>query len=697
VSEPEDGGRGERVDEPKPSKQSSTDDTQQEAEGLGYDVPKGVKAVKRNSYEGNIIIVGGDFYGSVDGDDAGRGGAIEALDVTNAVEDRQRTFVEPPFFAELERELRARRAVLLTGGACGTLTAAGAALLAAGNEPIVELPAGTSARDLVSAIGEICRKHERAGVVIESVDAKTLAGIAGFELRRLREALASKAAVVLTARTDQARPADGIPTIAAAPPPAARLVEVVAGDRGLDPAARDRALKALDLLTPPISPSVAVELVERAAGADSPEALAAVVSGQSGTLDEWLGAEPSARQVASLAAAATLDGLPSVDVESETARLTELLEGEVEPSSEGKRFAAADRGWPAGVVAVGRAPIATHFGRQEAEVIEVLEPHTRDGVVTYLWHRLGGDFRRPYLDWLLRLPVRGSARVRSGAAVTAGILFVDDPVAAEDELLYPWASADDWRQRTAAALALGVPVAFGADPTAARAVASAWATSPRQALRRVAISAYGGMLGAWDPGSAAAAHLWRIGDETADLTRSADHALAWLMVAGGDARRARASVVGILGSQRDAGRRPARVYRLLPMLTARLASGSEPARESFAALFDDAEQESLAGLAELLVEAFDSSTLGHESARAALRSLLSGLGSNDVDQELVNGLIRAMKAAAARRGRLGALGSQLERVLRAEIRGKGTLREPARAVHATFYNRKSNRKTLEGS
>jgi hypothetical protein len=408
------------------------------------------------------------------------------------------------------------------------------------------------------------------------------------------------------------------------------------------------------------------------------------VSGQSTALDEWVAARPTAEHVASLTAAAVLDGVPSTDVEAEAERLEELLEGDVESSGEPRRFGTTSRGWPAGVVGVGRHVFSTHFGRQETEVIQICPPHRRDRVVQYLWDNLGGEFRGPCLDWLRTLPEHGSDRVTSGAAITAGALFIAEPMIAERELLRSWALDGRRSQLACAGLALGVPVALGADPTPSRTLAHTWVTSQNRCFQRVAIDAYGGLLGAWDSGSAAPVHLWRVGVKTPELRHVADVSLAWLVAAGGDAGRARATVISLLAAEAEQKPDPRRSYELLPLVVGRLAGGRRDARESFAALLAGAERESLVKLVGLLAQAFDS-PMGHASARAALGVLLDALAANRIDRGAVNRLIREMKAAA-RPGRRSALGSQIERALNAARRADGSRSAVADSVHATFYS-----------
>ena len=648
------------------------------AEELSKGLPIRSQVAERNIYNGNVTV-----YGSFTGSSDEVRAPITSVDVTGEVAKITRWFVSPPRFTELVRLVTQERLVLLTGGGCGNRTAAAAALHAARHPEIIELPAGMTARGLVDGIEQVCSSRPAAGVLIDSIDVETLAGLAGFELRRLRGALAGGAALVLTTYAHHVSQTNGMPTIEGAPPDAEQVVRNIASKQGLAPEVLASALSALRLLPRPVAPGTAVALVEaaRTAPHDAPYELAGAVSSRPEALDEWLSGRPTAEHVASLAAAATLDRMPSADVETQAARLTLLLQAGVEPAAEQKRFGVTERGWPSHVVGLGRHSLWTHFGRQDAEVVEIRAPHRRDRIVTYLWDCLGADFRRPYLEWIDKLAAHDTERVRAGAALTAGVLFVKEPMTAERELLQPWALDGRAAQRACAARALGAPVLLGANPAPARTLANRWARSSDLRLRRVAILAYGGPLGAWDSGSAAPAHLWRIAAETPQLRRLADSSLASLLVAGKEARQARATVIGLLSARAGLKPDPRRPYELLPLAIRRLTGRAEPARRSLLALLDD-EQDSLAGLAALLARAFDA-PMGRASARAALCGLLDALADDRIDRDVVNRIIRAMKVEA-RPDRIAALGSQIERVLIAERR-EGPRGTAAHTVRTTFF------------
>ncbi len=338
---------------------------------------------------------------------------------------------------------------------------------------------------------------------------------------------------------------------------------------------------------------------------------------------------------------------------------------------------------------------------QEVEVVEICPPHRREWLFAQLWERLGADFRTAYIEWLRELAGHPSARVRSGAAVTAGMLFAKEPTTAERELLRPWALDGRVALCECAGLAeIGIPVLLGNDPAPSRALAYAW-SEPRNGAkrRRAAIAAYGGPLGAWDSGSAAPAHLWQIpgelrerapeeddvrqASERALLRRAADNALAGLVAADAQAGQVRATVIGLVAAQVEERQERRRAFELLPKIVHRLTRGDELARASLSALLGDAELASFSELTALLARAFDV-PLGSASARAALLVLLDALGADRINQEVVNTVIRAMKAGA-RPGRLSKLGQQLERVLSVERRYDNARGRAAYAVYATFF------------
>jgi hypothetical protein len=679
-------GAGPEPDQPSQPPADASPDRDRGAKGeeeqgaLEYELPISPLAAARTAFGGNTFNVAGDFLVS----DGKRGTVVSVADITAAAADAEATFVEPPSFAGIVEAISSHRVVLVTGRSCGNRVAAAAALRATEHDPILELPAGVPAKTLVDATERACKANPRAGILVYSLDADVLGRLAGFELRRLRGALPAGAAVALTAQAERPEGLGEIATVVGAPPDPVAMVKTAAAARGLPEAARARALAALECMEPPVSPAIAVELLGLAGGSVAGgEELAAMVAGQSPLLDEWLSDRPAARSVAALAAAAALEGLPYSDCEAAEKELARALEGEVEPEPEERRFGPPDSGLPPGVVGRARRSLPTHFGRQEAEVVEIQAPYRRELVLTFLWRKLGSDFRQPFLAWLRDLPAESSWRVAQAAAISAGALFAEDPIMAERELLRPWGLGESARGRDCAALSLGVPVATGADPTAARLLARTWATGSSLALRQVAVLAYGGPLGVWDPGAAAAGHLWDIPFGSPQLGRLADRSMAALAAGGAEAGRARATVIALLLRQAEDRQAQARVYALLPLLLSRLTGGSAMARESLESLLGEAEHESLRGLATLLAQALDTPG-GYAGARLAVEVALEALAQSRIGSEAVDLLLAEVRIAGRERGRLPQLESQLGRVLGAKSRGKGQLSEVARSVRDTF-------------
>lgn len=640
------------------------------------------QATRRNIFSANTFYIK-NFNASAGGDRA----LVPVADVTSEVADRALAFVEPRSFGALVEGIEQHRAVVLTGRHCGNRVAAGAALRAGGHTPILELPANLTARELVDSIDELRGKYANAGLLVHSLDPAMLGELAGFELRRLHSVLAKKAAIVFTVRADtlaSSRTRD-LPVIAGIAPDAAAVLEKTGTARELSPEDRSRAVEALEALPDPVSPGMAAELVELAGRIDGSAAnLVAIVGGQSPALDQWLQDRPPARSVGALAAASTLDGVPRGDFEVAAGELSQALEGEVERPTEEKRFGPADHGLPADLVGFGRATFLTHFGPQEAEVVQIDSPHRSEAIITYLWSQLDADFHRPYIDWLRDLAAHPSGRVIKAAAITAGVLFIADPLRIERELLRPWALDGRPRQRYCASLALGVPAASGADPLSARALARSWTEAKDTNLLRTAVFAYGGPLGTWDTGAAAAAHLWRIPEERPELEHAADRALASLVAGGRRAARSRAAVIGLLNGEFEARLVNPRVFSILLLLLSRLTAEDQAARDSLAGLTEPSERQSLQSLASLLVRAFDAPR-GQEYAMAATRAVLSAIAAGRIDRDFLDLLVPMMRSAAADRDRLPQFESQLARLLRAEGRSHGPIRDVARSTYDAFY------------
>jgi hypothetical protein len=414
---------------------------------------------------------------------------------------------------------------------------------------------------------------------------------------------------------------------------------------------------------------------------------------QQGVTDEvlapWLRRHRSAHALASVASALTLEGAPLGDVDAAAILLEQRLEG---PGAEGAkgtaprpRFTIEDRQWPEGVLTIARERFGTHYGHPETDVPRLCPPHDRERAIASLWNTLGPAFREPYLDWLREAAGHRGSPVRSGAAITAGILFGIDPLIAERDLLRPWALDGRATHRACAALAVGTPAALGDDPTAARALVKSWGTTADERLRRVAVLAYGGLLGAWDPGAAAAVHLWRIGEETPDLRPTADAGLASLTAAGAHATRVRATVMGVLVGRLEDRRSRPRVYGVVPLIARALTRSHDNARGSLQAFSEEDDGRTRADYAALLARAFDAPDPGFRSACRALQHLLDAASRGRLDDTWLEGLIRQMRDDARPRGREAALGAQLQRALRAERRRRSAGAETAARLLSLFF------------
>jgi hypothetical protein len=614
--------------------------------------------------------------------------AVPIADITGAMDHAADSFAAPQCYAQLLEALRRPTVILLAGLACGKRTAAGVALRLAGHSPVLLLPSDLATRRLVGNIAKACEKYPTAGIVVEAVDASTVVGLTNFEVHRLTSAMSKGARVVLTASSLRGVPEqlDELVVIACEPPAPGDVI----GAAAAEDEQKGRALEALDLLGDRVwPPGDVLALLKRAEDPTrSPEQLARAFDSQAtaGALDDWFRTSRSAEHVAYLTAAATIDGGPSVDVDAAADALLNLLETRTDAPDEGaKMFHVADRGWPDGIVAITERDAGTHFGYHPVESVEICAPHTRARIIEYLWRRLGADFRQPLIEWLSELAEHPSSRVRNGAAITAGVLFTVDPIVAERELIRPWALERQFSKRLCAAIALGTPVAIGRDPAGARALTSTWSSSPNLQLKHVAVLAYGGLLGAWDPASAAPSHLWQLGADTPELEHTADVSIASLMAAGPSAARVRDAVLGMLRAQQEIERAPKRVYALLPLIIEHLTKPSNLARESLRALTESLdEREALASLGSLLATSLVSA-VGAERARAALVVLLDAVGRGCVEQQLALRLLRTARDAASHDGTQQAFDSRLRRALSTSARARDTTSDAARAMLSEFY------------
>lgn len=677
--------------EPPPSEpeeaQGAEEAEENDALEAGYVASPGV--IERNSYIGNTIVVGGDFVGSAD---AERRSAVPIIDITAHIETIDGEFVEPSSYDPTLKAIEEHSVALLFGSGCGNRHTASVALRRSGRRPILELPGALGPTALVDAVKEACRE-KKTGILIDSIEAETLGGFTGFQLRHLRESLSEDSAVVLTTRGNRPTSLDDeVPAIEGTPPDASAMIDLLARRRNVSEEVRVRAQEARHLLPEALGPASASEVLYLAEEAETPEELAALVGGRSKVLDEWLAQEPTAKSVAALAAAATLNELSSADFDAACAVLAPLLEGDVEPSPAPATFSSRESVWPEGLATHRRGQVSTHFGWQETDVVEITPPLQADSVTHYLWTHLDGGFRRPFLQWLRELVFNAGGRLAFAAARTAGVLFATDPVTIERELLRPWAADGRIGLRNSVALALGMPTVIGADSTSSRRLLRQWSNSKNANLRAAALAGYGGPLGIWDPSAAAVPNLWSAGWNQPELEELANLSFAATFCGGREAGRARHSATDFL-LERAGSKDADRVYKILPLVFQQLTGGSRMARESFRALLSADEDLAREGLVTLLAMAFDSRD-GREGARATVSRLVAAAAAERITRSDVESLIRETKDAARRRDRLSQLGSLLQQMLKTEERTKGTTREMARSIYETFYGKKEG--GLEG-
>jgi hypothetical protein len=691
VSDEQDSAGTDPEQEPVVSNEGETGSSEEEAEFVDPQYQTSPTVMERNGFIGNKIVVYGDFTGSVDGEGDHRSSLL-LTDITEHVETVE--YVKTASFEPTAEAIEKDRLVLLAGSGCGNWLTASVALRRTGHKPILELPGSLSASDLVEMLKLAC-KEEGTGVLIDSVDSQTLASLRSFDLRHLRNVLPSRAAVVFTIRDHKGTALlDGeLPTVEGVPPDGEEMLQAFARSMKLPDEALARARAALKLLPEKVGPGTVRELAVVSTRESSPEDLAALVAGKSQVLDAWLEQQPGAGNLAAVATAAAVDGLPSTDFERASAVLTDLLQDGVEPPEEAIRFGPRAQAWPAGLVTYAPGYVSTYFGWQPTEVVEICPPHQSHAVVTYLWGNLDGSFRQPFLRWLRELPDTFGGRLGFAAARTAGVLFATDPVTIEQELLRPWARDDRTIVHNCAAFALGMPAALGSDLSSVRRLLNQWSSSRSPQLREAALAAYGGPLGIWDPGTAAASKLWEAGWKQPELTDLSHRSLASLYTGGAAAERARATTTSLLVSYAGSKEAP-RVFELLPLIFGQLTRGAQMARESFESLLSESETATREDLTALLAQAFDSRQ-GRSEALATLGILTRAVGTGRINRAVLEQLIREMKAEAKKRDRLSELGGQLRQALKAIERNGGDAGEVARSIHETFYKKEQGGKTLE--
>ncbi|MFJ9559793.1 hypothetical protein ACIRQQ_07095 [Streptomyces fuscichromogenes] len=131
--------------------------------------------------------------------------------------------------------------------------------------------------------------------------------------------------------------------------------------------------------------------------------------------------------------------------------------------------------------------------------VRLAEPELMSTVLDVVWHGPGW-LRAPLLRWLRRLAGDRLERVRSRAAVIAGLLLRHDVDSVYRDLVQSWARDKSARDRQHAAMALAVAVEAGDTWLTARIdrQVADWARSPTPQLRDSAARAYGTLVGARD-------------------------------------------------------------------------------------------------------------------------------------------------------------------------------------------------------
>ena len=186
----------------------------------------------------------------------------------------------------------------------------------------------------------------------------------------------------------------------------------------------------------------------------------------------------------------------------------------------------------------------------------------------------------------------------------------------------------------------------------------------------------------WDPGSAAPGQLWRVGQATPGLRYQADFQLARLMVAGAEAGRVRAAVLGLLTARSEAQPIPSRVHDVACEAIDELTQSALNSRQSLDALLER-EPDSFAALATLLATAL-TERRGQRSAGLAIEAVLDGMDAGHVTRDAGVRLLREMKTSFDR-SRLPALGARLQRILSAAARRKDPRPESAQFLLDKFF------------
>lgn len=648
-----------------------------------------------NILQGNQISVTGDFVVGATGRPRARGRL--QLVVTAEADKAAASFVPPPMFEGLVAELDVSRTVIVSGRAgSGRRCTALQALRRHRPDNLVQLPADIATEQLLDHIVHLSRSGD-VGVLVESIDARRLRAIDGFAASQLSDAAESGARVVFTCDTAQLPPGSvaSIPVVVVEPPDVTRLVASALGD--VTPEVRTRVAQALHAAGP-IAVGVALDLA-RAVAAE-PDVPVDQIAGRyaEGGLNEVLGrwfdhggadrGGRPAEDIALLAAAATLDGLPLGQVHGEAHRLAGLLV----PAADAVGATQGVRRWrrmtemlPTALVAPSERVVATHFGDQPGRMLSFTDDHARRQALRFLWTEMGPGFAAPFTEWLTSLG--GDMSVAADVATAVGLLFSLDPVGVEAALLRPWVTSGALLPHVTVGFALGVPVASKRNAEAARELVRAWAGSSDWRCRRCAIFAYGGTLGAWDSASAAPLNLLDIDVEARGdprgLEGEVDWALARLVGAGAGAVRSRRAVVTLLGLMAEQPSQRRRVFDVVAEVWCLLSSDVEDAQASLSALRSPQERQSWEMLAELLGLAFTTPS-GFAAADQSLDHLMRAVAAGVVNSQVIVDLIKTARARLDT-AKEAHLARQIQRSL-GRLRRDGDVADAANRLTATLFN-----------
>lgn len=578
----------------------------------------------RNTFMGNITIENVTFAGTSTTE-------LSSVPVSDLCALHQGTpFVEPPGYRDLCRTLAVHPIVV-----CGGPEGCGKELAVARACEFLELP---RIRLLPSglAIGDVCRTAERLAqqwesttLVLTGVDRdrlRQLAGPPGTPIRAL--AASGRVRLVVTARTVDTT---AFPVAPLEAPDPARVLDANLRERGWSDDAAQICADVLAALEPPVGPAVAADVVRQVIsreGSDRDKVLSDLSilysrhNTASAAVSEWLGDGRSPDEVAVLAVAASLAGLPALDVQEHVAPLLRLLRRDrlgAEPESRMRSHAM----WPEQFIRTKVERVATEFGPHEVPVLQAAPPFRAEDIVLALWDALGERFQYRYCEWLRRLPQE--SRLVWYAGQTAGTLFSAHPAQITSQVLEPWARSDEDDDRYCAGLALGTPVALGKNATAARTLADYWSTTEGTARKHAAVAAYAGLLGAVGETSEAVLKLFDIGERDSRLARSANWGWANLIASGRDRSAARSWVLAYLDRLSQQRRHRERAFSALPWVIWLLTQSEPTCVDSYRALETETENwQLLIGLLARCLTQPSGMAFGRECVELAVGAVVDG-------------------------------------------------------------------------